>query len=98
LDALESGPFVDDDSGFFNACGRRSNSAESAEMLTNGVVTSRGGSGQAARSNIQANLKPAIRMSSAQCAAENNAIYLIDRLMNGHQLPEPRMPRIKQLS
>jgi hypothetical protein len=41
---------------------------------------------------------PAIRMSSAQCAAENNATYLIDRLMNGHQLPKPRMPRIKQLS
>ena len=68
-------------------------------MLTNGIVTSRGGSGQAARSNIQARyLKPAIRMSSAQCAAENNATYLIDRLMNGHQLPKPRMPRIKQLS
>jgi len=56
LDVLESGAFDDDDGGFFNACARKSNSAESADMLTKGAVTSRDGSGQAARSNIQAGI------------------------------------------
>jgi hypothetical protein len=53
LDAPECGAF-DDDSGDFIACRRRSDSIDSASMLTKGDVVSRGGWGQADRSNIQA--------------------------------------------
>jgi hypothetical protein len=53
LDAPEYGAFGDD-SGGFNACRRRSDSIDSASMLTKGDAVSSGGWGQAARSNIQA--------------------------------------------
>src|SRR4030081_1591398 len=53
LDAPECGAF-DDDSGSFNACRRRSDSADSASMLTKGDAVSRGESRHFARSNIQA--------------------------------------------
>jgi hypothetical protein len=53
MDAPECGTF-DDDSGGSNACRRRSDSADSASMLTKGDAVSRCGWGQAARSNIQA--------------------------------------------
>jgi hypothetical protein len=53
MDAPECGTF-DDDSGAFNACRRRSDSADRASTLTKGDAVSRGGWGQAARSNIQA--------------------------------------------
>jgi hypothetical protein len=53
LDAPECGAF-DDDSGGFNACRRRSDSTDSASMLTKGDAVSRDGSRHLARSNIQA--------------------------------------------
>jgi hypothetical protein len=54
LDAPECGAFDDDSGGFFNACRSRSDSADSASMLTKGDVVSRDRSGHIARSNIQA--------------------------------------------
>src|SRR4030081_999133 len=53
LDAPECGAF-DDDSGGFNACRRRSDSTDSASILTKGDAVSRDGSRHLARSNIQA--------------------------------------------
>jgi len=53
LDAPECGTF-DDEGGRFNACRRRSNSADNASMLTKGDAVSRDESRHLARSNIQA--------------------------------------------
>ena len=53
LDAPEYGAF-DDDRGGFNACRRRSDSTDSASMLTKGDAVSGDGSRHLARSNIQA--------------------------------------------
>jgi len=43
------------------------------------------------------NLQAAIRVRSARRAAENDAIGLLDRFMNGHLKPKPRVPRIQKL-
>ncbi len=43
------------------------------------------------------NLQPAIRGQSAQRAAEDFAIRLPDRLMDGHTQRRPRMPRVQKL-
>ena len=64
LDAPECGAF-DDDSGGFNACRRRSDSTDSASMLTKGDAVSRDGSRHLARSNV-----PAANTSSHRSAAE----------------------------
>jgi len=42
------------------------------------------------------NLQPPIRIRPAQCAAENDATSLVDRLLDHNLHPEPRMPRIQQ--
>jgi hypothetical protein len=63
VDAPECGAF-DDDTGGFNACLRRSDSADRASMLTKGDAVSRGRSRHLARSNIQAGT------SSHRAAAE----------------------------
>ena len=43
------------------------------------------------------NLQAAIRVRSARRAAENDPIGLLDRFMNGHLKPKPRVPRIQKL-
>jgi hypothetical protein len=53
MDVPECDAF-DDGCGSFNACRRRSDSADSASMLTKGDALSRVGSGHLTRSNIQA--------------------------------------------
>ena len=44
------------------------------------------------------NLQPTVRRRPAQRAAENDTMRLLDRFMDDHPHPEPRMPSIKQLS
>ena len=67
----------------FNACRRRSDSADSASMLTKGDAVSRGGSGQARPvEHPGRHFQPPIRVRAAQRAAEDDAIGLVDRLMD----------------
>jgi hypothetical protein len=43
------------------------------------------------------NLQPAIRLQSAQRAAENISVRLADSLMDGHAQRRPGMPRVQKL-
>jgi hypothetical protein len=44
------------------------------------------------------NLQPAIRLQSAQRAAENISVRLADSLMDGHAQRRPGMPRVQKLT
>ena len=82
----------------FNACRRRSDSTDSASMLTKGM---RSAAAKRGTSNGRTS-RPALpatgpRLSRSTCSGRQRH-RLVDRLVDRHPHPEPRMPMIKQFS